>query len=98
MFTFEDLCSKPLSAADYLEICTHFDTIFVTNIPKLTSELRTEAKRFIIMIDTFYDHKMKLICTAEANVKELFQAKRQNVMDSMESRHLADDLIIDEVR
>lgn len=36
MFTFEELCGDPLSAADYLEIVRHFDTVFITGLPKLS--------------------------------------------------------------
>ncbi|KAM9562964.1 AFG1-like ATPase isoform 4-T5 [Guaruba guarouba] len=56
-FTFEELCDRPLGASDYLEISKHFDTVFVRDIPLLTMAKRTQARRFITLIDTFYEHK-----------------------------------------
>ena len=49
---------QPLSAADYVELCRHFDTVFMQDLPRMTLETRSEARRFITMIDTFYDHKV----------------------------------------
>ena len=97
MFTFEDLCSSPLSAADYLEICSQFDTVFIRDIPRLTITMRTEARRFITMIDTLYDHKVKLISTAEVAPDELFTAKPADTLDDKESMVLTDDLDIEQV-
>ncbi len=96
-FTFKDLCSNPLSAADYLEICSHYETVFVQDIPKLTAETRTEARRFITFLDTLYDHKIKLVCSAQVPPDELFSVKPMNARDDKESMVLTDDLNIDEV-
>lgn len=50
-FDFRDLCNQPLSAADYLEITSNFQTIFVLNIPKMGLERKDLARRFITFID-----------------------------------------------
>jgi cell division protein ZapE len=71
-FNFAELCEKPLGAADYLAIASRFHTIFLSNIPKLTQDKRNEAKRFIALIDTLYDHRIKLICTAAVPPDELY--------------------------
>ncbi len=71
-FHFSDLCEKPLGAADYLAIAHRFHTVFLSDIPKLGSEKRNEAKRFVTLIDTLYDHRVKLICTASASPAELY--------------------------
>lgn len=98
MFTFQDLCSGPLSAADYLEICSHFDTLFLRDIPQLTIRTRTEARRFITMIDTLYDHRIKLVCSAEVPPEQLFAAaKPVKMVEDKESMVLTDDLDIQEV-
>ena len=98
MFTFKELCTRPLSAADYLELCTHFDTLFIKDVPQMTILTRTEARRFITMVDTLYDHKVKVICTAQVNPGDLFRAKPLEVGDSKEFHDLMDDLDIDAVR
>src|SRR5690606_35434068 len=64
VFSFEDLCAKPLGAVDYLEISRTFSTVILHDIPKMNKERRNEAKRFTTLIDTFYEYKTKLICTA----------------------------------
>lgn len=50
---------QPLGASDYLEISKHFDTVFVRDIPLLTIAKRTQTRRFITLIDTFYEHKVR---------------------------------------
>jgi cell division protein ZapE len=65
IFDFNQLCSANLGSEDYIAICKKFNIIIIKNIPKLSSEARNEAKRFINLIDIIYEHKIKLICTAE---------------------------------
>ncbi len=73
-FTFRELCAMPVGSAEYLAIARRFHTIFLTGIPKLTPENRNEARRFVTLIDTLYDCRVKLICTAEAQPAELYPA------------------------
>ena len=74
-FDFADLCSKPLGASDYLALARDFHTLFVENIPAMTFDRRNEAKRFIILIDTLYDHHVKLLASAEVEAPELYKAE-----------------------
>ncbi|KPP79866.1 lactation elevated protein 1-like, partial [Scleropages formosus] len=55
--TFEELCDRPLGASDYLEISRLFDTVFLRHIPLLTLNKKTQARRFITLIDALYEHK-----------------------------------------
>lgn len=73
-FTFADLCSKPLGAADYLAIAEEFHTIILEDIPCMTFERRNEAKRFIMLIDALYDSHVKLLASAEAEAPDLYKA------------------------
>ncbi len=73
-FAFTDLCSNPLGAADYLEIARNFHTVIIDDIPRMDFARRNEAKRFILLIDTLYDRKVKLICSAEAEPQALYAA------------------------
>jgi cell division protein ZapE len=73
-FSFEDLCSKPLGAADYLAVAEEFHTVILENIPTMSLERRNEAKRFIMLIDALYDAHVKLLASAEAEVPELYHA------------------------
>jgi cell division protein ZapE len=65
-WTFHDLCEQPLAAADYLKIAHEFHTVLIDRIPVMGDEQRNEAKRFIILIDTFYDNAVKLVASAAA--------------------------------
>ena len=65
-FSFADLCEKPLGAVDFLAIADRFDTIFVDRVPLLGPDKRNQTKRLIIMVDTFYDHGIRLYMTAAA--------------------------------
>jgi cell division protein ZapE len=71
-FAFEDLCAQPLAASDFHKLALEFHTIMIDRIPVMDSARRNEAKRFIILIDTLYDHAVKLLATAEAEPDELY--------------------------
>ncbi len=71
-FRFSDLCEKALGAADYLAVARRFHTVFISDIPKLGAEKRNEARRFVTLIDTLYDHRVKLICTAASAPAQLY--------------------------
>jgi len=73
-FSFDDLCAQPLAAGDYLRIAHEFHTIILDHIPVMGYEQRNEAKRFIILIDTLYDHAVKLLASAQAQPNELYLA------------------------
>ncbi|XP_054838686.1 AFG1-like ATPase isoform X2 [Eublepharis macularius] len=90
-FTFEELCDRPLGASDYLEIATHFDLVFIRNIPLLTMAKKTQARRFITLIDTFYDKKVRIVCSASAPLQNIFLQEHHDSGQD-ESRILMDDL------
>ncbi|MGX9147365.1 cell division protein ZapE [Mesorhizobium sp. 128a] len=77
-FSFADLCEKPLGARDFLAIAGRFSTIFIDHVPVLGEGRRNEAKRFILLIDTLYDHHVRLVVSAEAAPPALYTAKRGN--------------------
>jgi cell division protein ZapE len=73
-FFFHDLCEQPLGASDYLRICHEFHTLIVDRIPVMGYEQRNAAKRFIILVDTLYDHAVKLVASAATEPDALYQA------------------------
>ncbi len=72
VFSFKRLCSEARGAADYLAIARNYHTVIVVGIPLLSPEKRNEASRFKVMIDAFYEHKVKLLATAEADPANLY--------------------------
>jgi cell division protein ZapE len=73
-FTFQELCVSHLGPADYLAIARAYRTVFISGVPKLTAAQRNETKRFILMIDTFYDAHVHVVFLAEAPPEELARA------------------------
>ncbi|WP_394693028.1 cell division protein ZapE [Hyphobacterium sp.] len=73
-FTFEELCARPLGAADYLALAAQFHTLLIGNVPQLSPEKRNEAKRFVTLIDALYEAKTKLIMSAAAQPDDLYPA------------------------
>ncbi|MEQ9520490.1 MAG: cell division protein ZapE [Parvibaculum sp.] len=73
-FSFVDLCAKPLGASDYLKIAETFHTVFVDHIPQLSAANRNEAKRFVTMIDAFYERKVRLVASAAVAPDALYAA------------------------
>jgi cell division protein ZapE len=77
-FSFADLCEKPLAASDYLRLAHDYHTILVDRIPVMDYAERNAAKRFISLIDTFYDNAVKLMASAEADPVSLYLATEGN--------------------
>ena len=75
-FSFRDLCEKPLGASDYIAIAERYPTVFVEHIPVLTPQQGNETKRFINLIDTLYDNKVRLVASAEAMPERLLPVRR----------------------
>ena len=77
-FSFDELCARPLGAADYLELAERFHTVFLENIPRLSPSMREEAARFRTLIDALYEAKVKLVASAEAQPIDLYPAGDQS--------------------
>ncbi len=71
-FDFDTLCAGPRSQNDYLELASRFQTVIVSDIPKMSAAMSSPARRFTWLIDVFYDHKVKLIMSAEVEPELLY--------------------------
>ena len=71
---FADLCAHAYGASDYIALAQRFHTLVLDDIPTMTQDQRNEAKRFIILIDTLYEHHVKLVASAAAEPQELYTA------------------------
>ena len=71
-FDFKTLCGGPRSQNDYLELARAYHTVLLSGIPKMSVSMASEARRFTWLIDIFYDHKVKLIATADCAPELLY--------------------------
>ena len=72
VFSFKRLCGEARGATDYLAIARHYHTVIIVGVPVLGPEKRNEAARFKTLIDALYEHKVKLIATADAEPAHLY--------------------------
>jgi len=72
-FDFSALCGTALGPGDYLAIATHFHALVLDAIPRLSPDNHDEARRFITLIDALYDHRVKLVASADALPDQLYQ-------------------------
>jgi cell division protein ZapE len=75
-FDFAALCAGPRSASDYVEIARDFHTVFVSGIPVLEDGANDPARRFIALVDEFYDRNVKLVLSAAAAPEGLYRGER----------------------
>ncbi|KAH9806206.1 AFG1-like ATPase family protein [Citrus sinensis] len=71
-FEFEELCDKPLGAADYFGLFKIFHTLALEGIPIFGLHNRTAAYRFVTLVDVMYENRARLLCTAEGSPFQLF--------------------------
>jgi cell division protein ZapE len=72
-FDFAALCSAALGAGDYLAIARQFHTLILDDIPALSPANYDEARRFIVLIDALYEHRVKLVASAAAQPDQLYR-------------------------
>jgi len=75
-FEFRELCDGPRSQNDYIELGKIFDAVLVSNIERMDVAKDDMARRFINMVDEFYDRNVKLILSAEVELKDLYAGGR----------------------
>ena len=74
-FSFRELCDGPRSQNDYIQISKEYHTVIIENIPELTEDRENMTRRFISLVDEFYDRNVKLIVSAEKPVHELYYGR-----------------------
>ncbi len=75
-FEFAELCLGPRSQNDYIELARLYHTIFIANIPLFDGTNENAARRFIMMIDEFYDRGVKIVVSAAAPPPALYRGER----------------------
>ncbi|MFL2803245.1 MAG: AFG1/ZapE family ATPase [Paracoccaceae bacterium] len=74
--SFRELCEKPLSTLDYLNLCNYVKVLFLENIPQINNSQNDFARRFINLIDILYEAKIQLICFSSVIIEEIYIGKK----------------------
>lgn len=64
------------STLDYIELASRFSTVIISDIPVMTTGQDDAARRFVNLIDEFYDKGVNVVVSAEAAANELYTGKR----------------------
>jgi len=74
-FDFSDLCDGPRSQNDYIELAREFHTVLLAEVPRFDERMESPARRFINLVDEFYDRCVKLVISAEVPAEQLYGGK-----------------------
>ena len=75
-FDFDDICDGPRSQDDYIEIARWYPEVIISGVPKFDATLENQARRFIALVDEFYDRRVKLILSAARDANNLYAGER----------------------
>ena len=75
-FRFTDICDGPRSQADYIEIARWYPSVIISGVPQFDALRDDQARRFVSLVDEFYDRRVKLILSADVDVPDLYTGSR----------------------
>lgn len=75
-FEFAELCEGPRAVSDYIEIARDFHTVLISNVPRFAAHNEDPARRFVHLIDEFYDRHVNLLLSAQADPISLYQGEK----------------------
>ncbi|MBT5054105.1 MAG: cell division protein ZapE [Gammaproteobacteria bacterium] len=75
-FNFGAICDGPRSQNDYIEVAEQFSSVLISGVPCFGASDEDQARRFISLVDEFYDRKVKLILSAGASIHNLYKGQR----------------------
>lgn len=78
-FEFNELCAGPRSQNDYIEIAREFHSVIISEVPAMGVDKEDLARRFILLIDEFYDHRVKLVISAQVELLSLYRGAHQTM-------------------
>ena len=76
LFEFKELCDGPRSQNDYIELAREYHAVVVANVPRLGTDTDDQARRFISMIDEFYDRNVKLVVSAAQPLERIYDGSK----------------------
>jgi len=75
-FDLGAICDGPRSQEDYIEIARYYPTVIISGVPVFSDQDSDVARRFIALVDEFYDRRVKLLLSADADAENLYQGKK----------------------
>jgi len=75
-FDFAALCEGPRAVSDYIELAQSYNTVLLSHVPQFTPLMENEARRFINLVDEFYDHGVNLVLAADVPIADLYRGER----------------------
>lgn len=75
-FDFSVICHEPAASADYIALCSQYKTVIISNVPQLSEAHDNSARRFISLVDEFYDNQIGLILSAAVPIDQLYSGRR----------------------
>ncbi len=75
-FNFRAICDGPRGTADYIEIARCYHTVLISNVPMMDWQMENQARRFVNLVDEFYDRSVKLILSAAVPLEALYQGEK----------------------
>lgn len=73
---FNALCDGPRSVHDYIELAILYRTVLIANVPKMNDQHNDLTRRFIALVDEFYDRNVIVVISAETDVTALYEGER----------------------
>lgn len=77
-FEFAELCDGPRSQNDYIELAREFHAVLIGNVPQMSAGSDDQARRFINLVDEFYDRNVKLVLSAAVSLQQLYSGSKLN--------------------
>ena len=74
-FDYKVLCASARSQHDYIELAKEFSTVVLSDVPQLTERINDQVRRFIYLVDEFYDRRVTLMVSAQAPIDTLYQGQ-----------------------
>ena len=74
--SFSEICEGPRSAKDYIEVCSEFHTLFVSDVPLMNGDNDDSARRFIALVDECYERNVNLILSMKTELNEMYSGER----------------------
>lgn len=75
-FEFDAICEGPRSAADYIHIAREYQSVLISNVPVFDATREDAARRFVTLVDEFYDRGVILVLSAAAQPQALYRGER----------------------